>query len=1060
MRLFHRSRKNVRPAGSRDLVRRQRRRGLLVEPLEDRTLRTMFFTPQGGTPTVTDKGGDKLGQVSWGLPLYTIYWGSWWTTTSDGQNLQSQLQGSLNSIFWGGAYLDGLNQYGVPYRAGVPSAGTVEVNDTSDPSTGFTHSDVGDVVSNAIDNLGLPEEDDKPNGGLYLVFTPPNIRSDNASANGYHNFTTDNGLFDKDTWHYAWVGDFGGLTSMTATLSHEVAEAMTDPNLDAIKVGTGEICDGEAQKYVALLNDYQVKSYWSQADNAYAIYDGNSQSVTVNNGVLTVNGDQSGANTKDTVTVDLNYLGGVSVTLNGESFSFAPNQVTQVTINSAGVADTINIRETASKVPVTVNAGPGDDTINVGIGDLKLLQGAVTVNGQGVSDTDKVVVNDQVSTLSGAYTLTSSTLSRTNFAGLTCTGIEQMTLDSESGNYTINVTSTTSGVPVTINAGGGNTIQLGSGDLSKLAAGVTVNGKGGTDRVFVNDQSVASSNNYTITDSIVGRVSFGGLTYSGIQSLTLNADTGGNTINVTGSASGIPVTINAGGNNNTINVGNGDLSRLAGAVMVNDQGNGDRVNINDQSASSSNAYTITSSTVSRGFFGGLTYGKIAGLILNAESGNNTISVVSTAPGASVRLNGGAGNDTYQFDADNALGAVTIDESGGGIDTLDFSPTTTRAVTVNLGSSLAQVVNAGLTLTLLQTTRSRTSSAAPRATRSPAIVLNNVLNGGGGDDMIDGSGGNNTLVGGPGNDTLIGGPGNDTYRFDTDSFLGSDTINESGGVDTLDFSATTTRAVTVNLSNTATQVVNAGLTLTLSAGDTIENVIGGALDDTINGNTLDNVLTGGDGNDTLGGQDGKDVLDGGAGNDTLVGGSGDDTFTGGMGDDLLGRGGQRHLPLRHRQRPGQRHDRRVVGGGVDTLDFSATTTRAVTVDLGQRGAQVVNAGLTLTLLAGNTIENVIGGALGDTITGNALDNVLTGGGGNDTLTGGAGNDTIEGGAGDDTLSGGANDDTYRFDTDNALGSDTHQRVRRRGRHARLLGHHHPRRGRSTSATRRRRSSTRG
>ena len=263
---------------------------------------------------------------------------------------------------------------------------------------------------------------------------------------------------------------------------------------------------------------------------------------------------------------------------------------------------------------------------------LSTLAGAVTVNGQGVSDTDKVVVNDQVSTLSGAYTLTSSTLSRTNFAGLTCTGIEQMTLDSESGNYTINVTSTTSGVPVTINAGGGNTIQLGSGDLSKLAAGVTVNGKGGTDRVFVNDQSVASSNNYTITDSIVGRVSFGGLTYSGIQSLTLNADTGGNTINVTGSASGIPVTINAGGNNNTINVGNGDLSRLAGAVMVNDQGNGDRVNINDQSASSSNAYTITSSTVSRGFFGGLTYGKIAGLILNAESGNNTISVVSTAPG--------------------------------------------------------------------------------------------------------------------------------------------------------------------------------------------------------------------------------------------------------------------------------------------------------------------------------------------------------------------------------------------------------------------------------------------
>ena len=258
---------------------------------------------------------------------------------------------------------------------------------------------------------------------------------------------------------------------------------------------------------------------------------------------------------------------------------------------------------------------------------------------------------------------------------------------------------------------------MGSGDLSKLAGWVTVNGQA-TPTGSSSTTSRSHQQNYTITDSIVGRVSFGGLTYSGIESLTLNADPGGNTINVTGTASGTPVTINAGGDKNTINVGNGDLSRLAGAVTINDQGNGDRVNINDQSASSSNAYTITSSTVSRGFFGGLTYGKIVGLILNAESGNNTISVVSTAP-ASVRLNGGAGNDTYKFDADNTLGSVTIDEFPGGNDTIDFSPTTTRAVAVNLGSSLAQVVNAGLTLTLLQNNTIEHSTGGAWATRSPA-----------------------------------------------------------------------------------------------------------------------------------------------------------------------------------------------------------------------------------------------------------------------------------------------------------------------------------------------------
>src|SRR6185436_13921836 len=98
--------------------------------------------------------------------------------------------------------------------------------------------------------------------------------------------------------------------------------------------------------------------------------------------------------------------------------------------------------------------------------------------------------------------------------------------------------------------------------------------------------------------------------------------------------------------------------------------------------------------------------------------------------------------------------------------------------------------------------------------------------------------NNVIEGGGGNDLLAGRAGNDTYRFDTDLALGSDTLDESGGgIDTLDFSATTTRAVAVNLGNAAAQAVNAGLTLTLSAGNTIENVTGGALGDRLTGNAL-------------------------------------------------------------------------------------------------------------------------------------------------------------------------------------------------------------------------------
>jgi Ca2+-binding RTX toxin-like protein len=241
--------------------------------------------------------------------------------------------------------------------------------------------------------------------------------------------------------------------------------------------------------------------------------------------------------------------------------------------------------------------------------------------------------------------------------------------------------------------------------------------------------------------------------------------------------------------------------------------------------------------------------------------------------------------------------------------------------------------------------------------------------------IDGGDCNDIITGGSGNDTLTGGAGNDVFRFDTDNALGSDTIDESGGgIERLNFSATTTRAVSIDLSNPAAQVVNVGLTLTLSAGNTIENVTGGALGDTITGNALNNTLEGGGGND---------LLTGGAGNDTYR----FDTDNA-LGSDTINES----------------------GGGVDRLDFSATTTRAVTVDLSNAAAQVVNAGLTLTLSAGNTIENITGGFLDDTLTGNALNNVINGGAGNDTLSGGAGDDTLIGGPGQDILDGGPGNNT--------------------------------------------------
>ncbi|MEQ1903097.1 MAG: calcium-binding protein [Pirellulaceae bacterium] len=317
--------------------------------------------------------------------------------------------------------------------------------------------------------------------------------------------------------------------------------------------------------------------------------------------------------------------------------------------------------------------------------------------------------------------------------------------------------------------------------------------------------------------------------------------------------------------------------------------------------------------------------------------------------------GGLGDDSYRFDTGLGLGFDTLNESLGGVDTLDFSSTTTQTVAVSLATAVAQVVNPGLTLSL-----------------GSGASFENLIGGALG-DTLTGNGRANVLVGNGGDDSLRGQGGNDTYRFDCDNALGTDTITETAGIDTLDFSSTSTRSINVNLANTAPQVVNAGLTLVLGSAITIEKVVGGELGDTLTGNTLNNFFVGGPGND---------VLTGGSNHDTYF----FDTDSP-LGTDSINE----------------------AGGGIDLLDFRSTTSLAILIDLSNAAPQVVNANLSLQLNSPTTIEKVIGGSKNDTIVGNSLNNVLLGGGGHDIVSGGAGRDILIGGGGGDSLNGGADDD---------------------------------------------------
>lgn len=337
------------------------------------------------------------------------------------------------------------------------------------------------------------------------------------------------------------------------------------------------------------------------------------------------------------------------------------------------------------------------------------------------------------------------------------------------------------------------------------------------------------------------------------------------------------------------------------------------------------------------------------------------------------FDGGSGNDTYLFNSPVWMGSDTIVEFDGGVDTLDFSQSVS-AIRIDLGNASAQIVSDSLALSLTHHNTIENIVGGPLSDTISGNLLNNHITGGGGSDL------------------LIGGPGNDVYHFDNASAAEVDRIVEwaGGGTDTLDFTNATNNVSANLLSDTALVTMAKRKVVTGAAGQAayFENVTGGSGDDSLAGNVAVNILRGGNGNDTLNGGSSDDVIVGESGNDTLVGEAGNDTFVFdtdlALGSDTINE----------------------AGGGIDTLNFAATATRAVNVNLGNVAAQVVNAGLTLTLSANNTIENVIGGSLGDTLTGNGLANVLAGGAGDDMLNGGAGNDILIGGIGADALTGGS------------------------------------------------------
>ncbi len=423
--------------------------------------------------------------------------------------------------------------------------------------------------------------------------------------------------------------------------------------------------------------------------------------------------------------------------------------------------------------------------------------------------------------------------------------------------------------------------------------------------------------------------------------------------------------------------------------------------------------------------------------LSGSDGNDTLN----SSGGDDTLDGGAGDDTYVIH--DFFGFDTIADSSG-TDTLDFS---------NHSGDI-----------VVELAQEYFSSGLFNYLSWEDVTIENLTTGDG-DDALAGTTGNNTLD---------GGAGDDLYHF-KDSF-GTDTIVDSAGNDTLDFSSLTGN-LSIDLSQTSFSDGN-GNTVSWT-GSVIENAIGGTGNDTLTSSTDDNILAGYEGDDTyvLTSSFGEDTIidtDGinrldishfgggvtidmsgtawtesagntitwgdsllqevvtGIGNDTLISGTTDNTLIGGLGNDSYSGFGD-----------GQGADVISDAGGTDTVTVNADVLdgRWAAADSNNDGnvdnlfIEWDNGSLTVEDYFDNTAADASGSGQGsgfvETLILNDdadvtfsevqnLANTIFGTDGDDTLTGGSTNEVFLGLSGDDTVTGNGGDDTFS-DTNNS-GSD--------------------------------------
>ncbi|MBK8817057.1 MAG: cadherin-like domain-containing protein [Methylococcaceae bacterium] len=343
------------------------------------------------------------------------------------------------------------------------------------------------------------------------------------------------------------------------------------------------------------------------------------------------------------------------------------------------------------------------------------------------------------------------------------------TLNSNSANVTINVTTVLGGLIISGNDGPDILLGTTKGDiLLGLGGNDTLNGGAGVDRMeggLGNDtfvvgevgdvvvENLASGSdivrttltNYTLGDNIENLKFTGTAAFTGTGNELSNTITGG---------VGVDTLIGLGGNDTLVGAAGADIYQggLGNDTYVVDIGDTVIENLlegTDTIKTSLVNYTLDANVENLTYTGltsftgtGNTLANIitGGALNDSLNGGDGADTLSGLTGTNI-MTGGAGNDIYVV---GSATDATIEIAGGGTDTVK-----TNLASYTLGSEVEILTYTGI----LAFSGTGNGSA-------------NFLVAGAGNQILDGGAGNDRVSAGVGNDTLIGGSGSDVFRFDT------------------------------------------------------------------------------------------------------------------------------------------------------------------------------------------------------------------------------------------------------------------------------------------------------